>query len=307
MAAKISLYPTLNDELMSKIRFQTSAYEFYYKADDNEFPLNPEEVNNNPCDVKILDKKGIWTPDDYNFCIRRKYFVRTYQCLFGRDGIACRNAIIGVALRWASSDSKQRGVIKIGVLHNSAKDEEFKLDYEFPAAQLRGVVELTTVLYLEKPGTPLWDEKHLANNYGCILGELDRITARLDGTGSEFPVFYTDKPLLPLWYIQCEWDDPTIDQFSECISIFINRSNKNYKFLEKDEHLLREIMASALFLLISKLKAQEEYWADTVAGNNLTEGSVSAAVHYFINTLGWDPSTPESLSVSIRKFFEQRM
>lgn len=307
MAAKINLFPTLTEELKSRMRFQTSDYEFFYTKEDNEFLLQSEEIDCNQWERKVVDKKGIWAPDDCNLCIRRRYSIRTYQCLFGKDGIVCSNAIIGIALRWTSSDSRQRGVIEIGSLRNSAEDKEFLLEYEFPAAQLRGSLELSSVLYLKRPGTPLWEEEHLSNICGCILGELDKITVRLDGIGSEFPVYEVNDLSRPLWYINCDWEDPTNDQFIECVSVFLNKAHKNYKFLEKDEQLLKEIMASALFLLITKLKTQEDYWNDTIEGNNLLNGSVSAAVNYFIKTLGWNVSNPESLSISIRNYFDKRM
>ena len=71
--------------------------------------------------------------------------------------------------------------------------------------------------------------------------------------------------------------------------------------------LLKEIIASALVLIITKLKGQEDYWDATISGNNLETGSVSEAIYYFVNTLEWDVSTPETISLSIRKFFDQRM
>lgn len=307
MAAKISLFPTLTEELKSKVRIQTSDFNFYYTKNDDEFLLQSEEINNNPTERKIVDKKGVWTPDNNNLCIRRKYSFKTYQCLFGQDGIACSNAIIGVALRWTSSDSKQRGVIEIGSLFNSTDDKEFILDYEFPTSQLRGMLELSSIVYLKRPGTPLWEEEHLSNTCGCILGELDRMEVRLDGIGSEFPVYETNNPFQPLWYIDCKWVDPTYDQFIECVSIYLNKGHKNYKYLEKDEQLIKEIMASAIFLLITKLKSQKEDWDATMEGYGLRDGSVSAAVNYFIKTLGWNASTPESLSFSIRNFFDKGM
>jgi len=66
-------------------------------------------------------------------------------------------------------------------------------------------------------------------------------------------------------------------------------------------------MASALGVIITKLKEQENYWDVTTIGEDLQSGSVSEAINYFINTLEWDVSGPESLSLSIRKFFDQRM
>lgn len=312
MAANISLFPLINDDLLRKIRYQTSPYELYYIRDEQEFSLRAEVVEDSVMVHKVVDDEGVWSPNDYNLCIRRRYSLRTYQCLFGENGIACRNATLGLALVWTSSDSKQRGVIPIGEIVNSSRDLDLVLNQEFAEAQLRGVVEFTTNIYIKSAGTPLWSEEHLANDYGCLLGELDKFIIKLDGIGSVFPMYEISEPGQPLWYVKCEWDDPTFDQFSECVSININTAHKNYKYLDKtkrtfDDQLLKEIMASALILIITKLREQENYWDATTTGDDLHSGSVSEAIFYFINSLEWDVSTPETLSLSIRKFFDQRM
>lgn len=313
MAANISLFPVITDELLSKVRFQASPYELYYIRDDQEYTLCAEETDSSTTIHKVVDDEGIWSPDDYTLCIRRQYSIRTYQCLFGKDGIACTNAKLGIALMWTSSDSKQRGVIPIGNIENSPRDLELVLNYEFAIAQLRGDVEFSTIVYLKEAGTPLWGEEHLANQYGCILGELEsKFVIRLDGVGSVFPMFEIHEPGQPLWYVKCDWDDPTYDLFSDCVSININTAHKNYKYLDKtkrtyDEQLLKEIMASALGIIITKFKEQENYWDVTIIGEDLQSGSVSEAINYFINTLEWDVSGPEAMSLSIRKFFDQRM
>ncbi|MCI8670066.1 MAG: hypothetical protein HFI34_11210 [Lachnospiraceae bacterium] len=312
MAANISLFPTINDELLGKIRFQPSLYEFYYVRADQEYPLRAEAIDSSVTVHKIVDDEGIWAPDDYNLCVKRRYSLRTYQCLFGENGIACKNAVLGLALMWTSADSKQRGVIPIGDIENSQRDIDMNLNYEFLEAQLRGEVEFTTVVYLKNVGTPLWNEEHLADEYGCLLGELDKFVIKLDGNGSVFPMYEVNDPSQPLWYVKCDWEDPTYEQFSECVSIYINTAHKNYKYLDKtkktfDEQLLKEIMAGALIVIITKLKEQENYWSATTTGDDLQSGSVSAAVYYFINALEWDVSTLDAMSLSIRKFFDQRM
>ena len=42
MAANISLFPVITDELLNKIRFQASPYELYYVRDDQEYKLCAE-------------------------------------------------------------------------------------------------------------------------------------------------------------------------------------------------------------------------------------------------------------------------
>ncbi|WP_242841987.1 hypothetical protein [Lachnospira multipara] len=302
----------INEEMLKKIRFQCYPYRFYYIRDEQEYELNSEPIDGSNFVFKLEDSDGIWTPDDYCFGLKRRYTLRTYQCLFGEEGVACNNATLGLAVVWTSGDSKQRGVITVGEITNSQKDLEFELNYEFKEAQLRGEVEFTTIIYIKSAGTPLGREEHLANEYGCILGELDKFTIMLDGNGSMFPMYEVYEPSQPLWYAKCEWDDPTYESFNECVSVFINKAHKNYKYLDKtkrtfDEQLLKEIIASALMLVITKLKQEDDYWEESLIGNDLKRGSVSEAVYYFVNTLEWDVSSMETLSLSIRKFLDQRL
>lgn len=313
MATNVSTFPVLNNQLRTRMRYTVmDGYDFYYVRDSQEYTLSSQEVGLGQLKHKIVDEEGIWNPDDYNFCMRRNYSLQNYKCLFGENGLACSNAVLGLALVWTSADSKQRGAVEIGEIHNDSTPLEFRLAYEFKRAQLRGMIDFSTVLYIKHVGTPGFTEGHLANMYGCLLGELDRYQIQLDGNGSVFPIYEISEPGQPLWYIKCDWDDPTYDQFSDSLSIFINTAHKNYKYLDKtkrifNSQLLSEVMASALCTLILKLKSDNAYWDNTVTGHNLQPGSVSAAVNYFIKTLEWDISTPETLSISVRKYLDQRV
>lgn len=123
MAANISLFPVITDELLSKIRFQASPYELYYVRDDQEYILRAEEVDSSTTIHKVIDDEGIWSPDDYQLCIRRKYSIRTYQCLFGINGIACNNAKLGIALIWTSSDSTAKVMVVDPALYLGGEKE----------------------------------------------------------------------------------------------------------------------------------------------------------------------------------------
>ena len=75
---------------------------------------------------------------------------------------------------------------------------------------------------------------------------------------------------------------------------------------EFNDQLLKEIIASSIVVIITKIK-EDGYWDDTMYGNNIERGSVSEAINYFVNTLEWDVSDPENTSLSIRKFLEEGM
>ena len=252
MSDNILLFPSLNEDLASKIRFQKQRFSFFYTdQDDEEYDLIDEPIEVFSSVNCIKDENGKWTQDDNNLCFRRKYCLRTFQCLFGSNGIACSNATLGLAIQWTSSDSRQRGVVKVGEF--SADDDilEAEVEHHFLKAQLRGEVNLITILYLADAGVPSDDEQHLANINGYVLGELDTYTIKLDGSSSTFPVFEVSEPGQPLWYIKCDWLDPTVDLFSESVSINLNTAHKNYVYIDRnqkvfDPQLLAEIMAGAI-------------------------------------------------------------
>ncbi len=311
MKKDIMLFPTLNDSFINQITLQAADYDaFYTDVDHEEFELRLEskEVDDVFC---IMDPKGLWTQDDCNFGIRRHYSFKDFQCLFGEDGIAVQTATLGLAIVWTSSESKQRGVIPIATFNekDSVIDAEaYKL---FSRAQLRGEIKLATVIYIAKPGEPDDGEQHLANESGLILGELDSCTVRFDGRSSVFPIFEVYEKGKPLWEIKCDWSDPTVDLFSDSVSININTAHRNYKYLDSnqktyDNQLLIEIMASALTIMMEKLR-QSGYWEQIINGDSLDYGSVGQAVYYFQDVLDWDLSSPISISDDARKFFDKRM
>ena len=313
MANDIMLFPSLNDDLLSRIRFQKQRFRFFYTdSDDEEYDLIDEPLDSFSSLYGIKDENGTWTQDDNNLCFRRKYCLRTFQCLFGENGIACHNARLGLAIQWTSSDSRQRGVVTVGDFGVDDRIMEREVEKRFSKAQLRGKVSFTTVLYIAKKGTPNENENHLANEVGYILGELDAYNIKLDGNSSVFPVYEVTEPGQPLWYITCDWTDPTVDDFSDCVSINLNKSHKNYSFIDRnsknfDSQLLIEIMASAITLVIEKARSETGYWDQIIQGDDLNDGSVGQAIFYFKDTLEWDLDSPEKVSLSARKFFDKRM
>lgn len=313
MTRDILLFPFLNEELQKKIRFQKSKVTFYYRDENNEeHELKDEPVEAQSSINYIKDEAGVWTQDNYNLGLKRRYCLRTFQCLFGAEGVACKSARLGLAMIWTSADSKQRGVIPIGTFGITDSILDIVVEKDFDVAQLRGEVCFSTVLYIARAGEPESDELHLANTNGYILGEFERYIIKLDGNGSTFPVFEVSEPGQPLWYVKCDWIDPTTDSFSECISINLNTAHKNYRYINKNEkvfdpQLLSEIMASAISIIVEKVRLQSAYWDQIMGNDSLEQGSVGQALYYFMETLEWDLSTPEAVSLSVRKFFDQRM
>lgn len=312
MPAAISSFPMITEDMLKDISIEMSEYSFGYMENSKKNFLDCERISDDSLIYMIKDNEGIWNPDEYNFSINRQYKFNNYNTLFGENGIACSDSVVGIAVVWTSANSKQRGIIDVGEINNKYEELYFNMEYFFDKAQLRGDVEFTTIIYIKNPGNPLSNEQHLANSCGCIVGEIDKLYLRLDGIGSMFPIYEINDSDKPLWYLNCEWEDPRYDDFAECVSIYINTGHKNYKYLDKtkrtyDEQLLKEIMASALTIVITKLRS-EIFWDSIVSGTaEFEDGSVAQAVSYFVTTLGWNVTKPELLSYSIRKFFDERM
>lgn len=319
MAAPIFLYPSLTEEMKDGI-FQAKPYSFSYTSLDGldrELDCEVSELNSQ---VSCLKTDGVWNADKYNLYVKRTIALKNYKKLFGPDGVACRNARLGLSVIWTSFDSRQRGaepIVDFAVSEKELSDThdhtfvEGEIDLEFSPAKIRGDVHFSVVLYIAKSGTPSKDEMHLANEEGFVLGAFDTFVLRIDGTGSLFPVFEVYEKDQPLWYIRCDWTDPLSDPFSESVSINLNTAHKNYKYIDRTQksfcpQLLVEVMSSALCCIIEKIRS-EKYLDQILGDDEVESGSVGEVVRYFANTLEWDFSTPDKLSLSTRKFFDGRL
>lgn len=319
MATPIFLYPSLTDDVRDSI-FQAKKYVFSYTgADgfDRDLEYETSEISGS---VNCLRRDGVWDPDKNNILVRREIALRKYRKLFGPNGLACRDAHLGLSLVWTSPDSRQRGAEPLAEFCVSEEqlDErqdhtftECEIELEFPVARIRGDVNFSVILYIAKAGTPSKDETHLANEEGFVLGTFDSFVLRIDGTGSLFPVFERNEKDQPLWYVRCDWTDPTSDKFAESVSININTAHKNYKYIDRVQktfcaQLFVEVMSAALCCIIERIRS-EKYLDQILGDEEMEPGSVGEVVRYFANTLGWDFSSPDKLSLSIRKFFDRRL
>lgn len=310
MSVSLNSFPVLTPEIFQKIGYIAEEYEFSYSSDE-EFPLKQESITQKNDVIKLTDERCEWSPDHYNIKLNRKLRISTPVHLFGSRGLACNTAKIGIAVVWMSKASNQRGIIKCGEFSREDFSPEVQVEYDFKEGTLTGSFTLATVLYLSKGGIPEANEKFLANQQGIILGLLDEYTVIIDGNGSIFPIVEVNIPNQPLWWVKCNWTDPTADNFDqENVQICLNAAHKDFGLFDlkeglKNSPMLCDVIATALAIIIQKVK-DSDYWDDTIKGNSLSQGSVSQAVHYFITTFGWDWQSPEKLALSIRADFDKR-
>lgn len=319
MATPVFLYPSLRDNIKENI-FQAKKYSFSYTGSDGTpkgLDYEPAEIN---MSINCLKTDGVWNADKNNLFVKRNIALKNYRTLFGSNGVACKNARLGLSLVWTSSDSRQRGAQSI--VEFDISEEQFaekhdrtfvegEIELEFTKAKIRGDIEFSVVLYIAKAGIPNDTEFHLANEEGFVLGTFDSFVLRIDGDGSLFPVFEVCEKDKPLWYIRCDWVDPMVDQFAETVSININTAHKNFKFIDRSQRtfcsqLLVEVMSSALCCIVERIRS-EHYLEQILGDEKMEAGSVGEAIRYFSDTLEWDLSTPDNLSLSTRSFFDRRL
>lgn len=311
MSSDLSLFPVLTSELVEKIGF--SSYEPVFSYHDecgNESVLKSELIDASGC--YKLD--GSWSFDEYDLMVKKRVQIGNVNHFFGKNGVACQDAELGIAMEWMSPSSRQRGTSiamdSIKYSYSSSNSVDLEINLNFKKAFLRGQVAFRIILFLRKSGHPSLHEMYLANQEGFSLGVLEEFELILDGSGSEFPIFVVNEPNNPLWRVKCEWDDPSVDQFNDCVSIYLNEANPSYKYLDEksksyDAHLMVEVVAHAMTVIVAKLKDNPDHW-QTVENIGVSQtGSVSRAINYILSLDDIDKTNMEAMSFSIRKFLEK--
>ena len=322
MALILNTYPELGKELKSKIGYIDDVFDYEYEKDNELVPLEAKNVfayasYGKLSTIQLTDPLAQWYPEKMNLIVNAKCVINTPLFLFGQNGLASKNGgILGIAIQWMAKDANCRGIKEIGsVSRSSSAPTVITEKIVFQPHQLRGILTLRTVIFLKEVGSSDDSEFYLANTPGTILGVLDETKVIIEGKGSIFPVVDASDPGSPLWWVNCGWDDPTVDRFSEeNFALYLNKSHNDYAFLNvnnglSSSPLLKEIICSAVQILITKVLNDDVYREDTVNNTNLSEGSVSSVVYYMIKTMdcGTDIKRPEEMAKKIRESLSQRL
>lgn len=282
--------------------FLDNPYAFKYKTDAGLSRLE--------CEAGILKKPSELYSEDWTFDIylSRVLSVESADELFGPNGIACKNAKVGLCIMWASSTSYQRGVFDVGEVKNTSEEQVFNFSGHIEKSRISGLVKFIVALYIKEEGTPEQSELHLANTQGTIIGVLDENLIYLDNV-EPFPIVHCGLSKdSPLWDVRCNWTE-TSDNFNETVTILFNSDHTLYKYLDKndsafDVNLVREILASALIQIILKYKETDENFDHL---DSVIEDSVADYVRLYIKEWGVDPTSLNTLSRQLRRKLEQKI
>ncbi|UTR10187.1 hypothetical protein MM300_20280 [Evansella sp. LMS18] len=313
MNIALNFFPKINENMLNRIGYQATQYEFSYIHDGDVQLLETNFLDNKGDSIGFTDPRHEWVPEDHNLIIRRTYTINMLNFLFGPKGVANNKAEVGIGIIWSSKSSNNRGTKKIATFSkDKASPVTFNSELTFFPGELRESINIQTVIFISSPGVPLPGEEHIGNEPGIILGILDNYNIIIEGNGSVFPIVEVNQSSMPLWWVSCDWTDPQEDSFDEeNVRICLNRAHPHFKILNyenglKDSPMLFDIVASAIQIIIQKVK-ESDSWNEIIQGQNLLPGSVGEAVKYFIDTFDWETNSPDQLALTIRKDLESRI
>lgn len=273
---------------------------------------NGEKVNLNIIEegtqTVLEDSDNNWEFRLHGLTVKGEIILNNIDYLFGMDGLVSEDATIGVALQILSKKSSQqysRIIDRITNDHNSP----FRIEFEehISKDKIYGNFTIRIVLFLNTPSSSSLFGK--ANNPGMMLGSIFNQTFDIDGDMSALPIVEISDKSKPLWYVEYNIDDPTVDAFdTDHVCIYFNSAHPGFKYLEKKEssfskYLQTEVMASALTQIIVHVMSLTE-WSYIKNEEGVEEGSIGATINYFRSTFNWNFESPEKISESIRLYFQ---
>lgn len=303
MSENLTLFPRINRELAYKLDCSIREIKAYYADVYNgyiELKLEGNGDNNNS--YTVSDDSGQWAPEKYRWKVEGIIDLHNLNSLFEDDGVAEENSILGIGIEWRSKTSKQRKTYKVDEIKWGQNEKSTPFSILLDRAALRGNVEFVVVIYLLKAVGELKDSC-FAIEEGIVLGELYKFYLTIDGDGSYFTVLEKAAKGEPLWALECDWENPEESLFTESVRIVINNEHPAWKLsndLEFKKQILKEIMASAMQIVISQLDSSE--YDGSV---EYEPGSVSSAINYLINKAEINTNSYESIALTIRKYLDR--
>ena len=293
-------YPTLTEELKDISGYYATPYTYSYLIEENEQLL----VSKGKSTVKIDDEN--WKIERDGLRLRRTISFEYPERLFGKDGIACTGAELGICILWINRSLTQMGTI---LPENEYMDESKRVvtfDYEFRAGEIQGELELDMIAYIKQSsGEVKEEEMHLINDEGVTVGILDETHLDFGSLYMDFPIQEVNDKKQPLWWLDMSsWEDPTSELFNEdSLCIYLNTSYDTCPRVGdsvKNSDVLIEIISTAYMMIFRKIE-ELGFLQQTICDVDLEPGSISKVMFYFYDSCDYriDFSSVERLHKSI--------
>ena len=285
--SSITFYPKLDEEMADGAGIITDPYELSYRIDGRPHALTQKGKRN----VALIDPLEIWRVETEGLELRRSIIIEYPQVLYGARGIACKAAEIGVCLIWTNTLFTQMGYI-LPEESTSKESKFYEFSHVFAPGDIAGDLTIEAVLYIKEPAANVgYDERHLINEAGVVVGVIDSITIKLSGNDMVFPIVDINDKSEPLWWLDISgWEDPTSDPFNEdYVCLYLNNAHPACPKAGSgvsNEELLIEIVSTAYLMIFQEI-SRFECLDKTLNNIDLEPGSIAKVMQYFAD--GCDP------------------
>ena len=281
------LYPTLTDQLISDAGCTYNEYSFSYLIEGQYVRLDVK----GKMTKRLIDQREIWRVDSEGLRLARTVSVEYPEVLYGKDGVACKNAQLGICIIWTNRLLRQMGYIKPVEEKSIGGRQIYVFQYEFAPGQIKGDLTLETVMYIKQAANePEEGEEHLINSAGVTVGVIDQTVLEFDNNYMEFPIRDINDKNQPLWWLELnQWEDPTSDSFNEdTVCLYLNSYYDCCPKVGdtiKNIDILIEIISQAYLMILMKIKDLDiTYFSRTLEGKDLEPGSISMVMYYFCSS-----------------------
>ena len=300
----ISLYPTLTQDILQNSGFVSEKYVYTYTYQGRQYGLHQKGT----ATVKLTDPLELWKIEEEGLIIDKTVHIAYPHLLKGPNGVACKDAELGLCIIWTNKALTQTGHILPKTDITTPQGRTCKFSYEFPSGTISGDLELLLIMYIKKAAAVvLPDEGSFINEEGVTVGEVERTVLDFNSIYMEFPIEEYKSEHEPLWWVEfSEWEDPkTTDTFTkENICLYLNPyydgcpapSMDSSGGSIKNIDLLVDILAQTYLLIFERL-SKEDLRA-TKQDIGLSNNSICSILHQFIencNVVDLDWGSPERL------------
>jgi hypothetical protein len=135
----------------------------------------------------------------------------------------------------------------------------FELSQYFAPEMVKGTLNVAIHAFIESPAEIVsTEESFLMNDRGVSIGVIASKSVLLNDDHLSFPIIKVKDDNKPLWWVTLDWEDPKVERFDNCVTVFLNKKFKTYPKSGKDAEFLCTILASVYFLIIKKLRINDD-------------------------------------------------
>lgn len=299
---ELSFFPVLTEDLVEACGCQCGKYKFSFTYQDQTCELKQTGKST----VKLSEPLDFWKVENEGLILEKEVKIAHPHLLYGKQGIAPKEAQLGICIIWTNRFLTQTGYILPRVDNITPTGRICIFRHEFLPGEIKGDLELSLVLYIkEQAKTVSKDENHLINEAGVTLGEIESLSLDFDSIYMEFPIEECNAKEQPLWWVEfSRWEDPRVDLFGkENICLYLNTAHESCPMVGesiKNLDMLIQIIATAYLLIFKKMNDEDLHATKYDVG--LSPNSICSIMHQFIlgcDNLQWE--SDESLLKSIQQ------